>query len=91
MPTSEFEKRRKQLIKSVRANITEEKEVKALIRMINKLAARKEAKVKKALEAKTPKVYLKKRVPAVISIQSANNVTHEEALQELTKMTTPCK
>jgi hypothetical protein len=92
MSTNRFEKRMEHLINDIRTKITEEKDVEALIKFINKLILKREVKTQKALIVKSRKAqtpYLRTRVPSIISLQSTNNITHEEALQELTKMIEP--
>lgn len=88
--SKKVEKQKDILINSIRTNIREEKEVETLTSMINKLVSRREAREKKALQIKLKKIqssYLKKtRVPSIISLQSENNVTNEEALQEIAKI-----
>ena len=88
--SKKVEKQKDILINSIRTNIREEKEVETLTSMINKLVSRREAREKKALQIKLKKIqssYLKKtRVPSIISLQSENNITNEEALQEIAKI-----
>lgn len=88
--SKKVEKQKDILINSIRTNIREEKEVETLTSMINKFVSRREAREKKALQIKLKKIqssYLKKtRVPSIISLQSENNVTNEEALQEIAKI-----
>ncbi|MDR0658780.1 MAG: hypothetical protein LBG18_07610 [Mediterranea sp.] len=88
--SKKVEKQKDILIDSIRTNIREEKEVETLTIMINKLVSRREAREKKALQIKLKKIqesYLKKtRVSSIISLQSENNVTNEEALQEIAKI-----
>ena len=88
--SKKVEKQKDIMINSIRTNIREEKEVETLTSMINKLVSRREAREKKALQIKLKKIqssYLKKtRVPSIISLQSENNVTNEEALQEIAKI-----
>jgi hypothetical protein len=94
MPTTDLEKRKEHLISNIRGKITKEKEVEALIKLINKLILRREAKAQKAQTAKLKKAQdstLKTRVPTLTSLQSTNNITQEEALQELTKNNVPWK
>jgi hypothetical protein len=94
MPTAEFEKRMEHLISEIRTKITGDRELGALASLINKLVLKREAKIQKAQKAKTKKArapFLKTRVPSVVSLHSTNNVTHEEALQELIKTIEPWK
>ena len=90
MPTTEFEKQKEALINDIRTEITEGKELDALINQLNKIMTKKAAKAKKAQKAYSTMVqsfYSRTRVPSIVSLQSTNNVTNEEALQELHKIT----
>jgi hypothetical protein len=94
MPTTDFEKRKEHLISNIRGKITREREVEALIKLINKLILKREAKAQKAQTLKLKKAQasnLKTRVPSLTSLQSTDNITHEEALQELAKTIAPWK
>jgi len=89
MPTIDFDKQKEALINDIRTEITESKELEALINHFSKIMARKAAKAKKAQKANSmlnQSFYSKNRVPSITSLQSPNNVTHEEALQELHKI-----
>lgn len=90
MPTTDFEKQKEALINDIRTEITEGKELDTLINQFNKIMTKKAAKAKKAQKANSVMVqsfYSRTRVPSIVSLQSTNNVTNEEALQELHKMT----
>ncbi|NDV84344.1 hypothetical protein [Bacteroides sp. 51] len=89
MPTTEFEKQKEALINDIRTKISEGRELDALINQFNKIMAKKAAKARKAQKASSVMVhsfYSRTRVPSITSLQSTNNVTNEEALQELHKM-----
>lgn len=88
MPITDFNKQKETLINDIKAEITEEKELEALVKLLNKLMARKAAKAKKAQKAYSSRsqvIYSRTRVPSITSLQSTVNITHEEALQELRK------
>jgi len=89
MPTTEFEKQKEVLINNIRDAITEEKELDTLINQFNKIMMRKAAKEKKAQKVKVSNIhafYSRNRVSSIASLESMNNITHEEALQELHKL-----
>lgn len=87
MPITDFEKQKEMLINDIRAQITEDKELDGLLNQFNKIMVRKEAKAKKAMKLKFPAhaSNSKTRIPCITALQSTNNITHEEALQELHK------
>lgn len=90
MPIIDFEKQKEELINNISIRITEEKELEALINLFNRLMNKKAVLLRKAQRANlsmTHPYYSIKRVSSIISLQSTNNITHEEALQELDKMT----
>jgi len=89
MPTTDFEKRKEELVIDISNGITEERELEALFNLFNKLMTKKAAKAKKAQKVNLSVVqsfYSRTRVPSITSLQSTSNVTNEEALQELDKM-----
>lgn len=90
MPENEFKKQKEVLINGIRTEITEEKELNALINQFDKIIKKRTLKAKKAQEANRAMAQLhfsKTRASSITSLQSENNITHEEALQELHKMT----
>ena len=89
MPTTDFEKRKEELLIDISNGVTEERELEALFNLFNKLMTKKAAKAKKAQRVNlsvAQSFYSRTRVPSITSLQSVINVTNEEALQELDKM-----
>lgn len=88
MPITDFDKQKEALINNIRAQITEEKELDGLLNQFNKIMVRKEAKAKKAMKLKfnNQASDLRTRVPIITALNSTNNITHEQALQELYNM-----
>lgn len=90
MPTTEFDKQKEVLINNIRTEITEIRELDLLIALFNKIMIKKDARAKRSQKARKAFIvqayYSRTRVPAIVSLQSTNNVTHEEALEKLHKM-----
>lgn len=89
MPITEFEKQKEALINDIRTQITDGKELEMLINQFNKIMTRKAAKAKKEQKANSymSSFHSRTRVPSIVSLQSTTNVTHEDAIAELHKMT----
>lgn len=86
MPTTEFNKQKEALIDNIKTEITDGKELDSLINHFNKIMVRKAAKAQKALNASITPSYYARRVPSITSLDSNNNITHEEAMAELQKI-----
>lgn len=86
MPTTNFDKRKDDLINAIREGVTEEAELIKLQTQLDKLMARKAAKLKKVKKEKVDIYPATQRVPIATSIQSESYVNHTEAIEELKKM-----
>lgn len=96
MSISDFEKQKEFLIHKIRMEIMEGKDLESLFNLLNKIIARNSVTsnsgpktTKKAKDAKNylpPAYYSRTRVPAIISLESDKNITHEDALNQINNM-----
>lgn len=87
MPTTNFDRRKENLINTIIEGVTEEAELTRLQTLLDKLMTKRAVRLQKLkLKEKVDMYPPSQRVPFDTAMQSENNITHEEAIEELQKL-----